>query len=158
MIHRLQYTHLKWILLHKVCFYFHAAMCLYAINLKFNIYFNSRIQQHNMILFLTHSPWSQIPSAMTSLCLSPTVWWDCEQRTVSERRVSHSLRRPCDSSQLTLFKMKVRLAACHAFTNNWKERKGVKERNEKPHVLLMLWVVNRITGNDRSNHRSFKRL
>lgn len=39
------------------------------------------------------------------------------------------LRCPHDSSQLTLLKMKVRLAACHDFTNNWREKKG-KEREE----------------------------
>lgn len=38
------------------------------------------------------------------------------------------LRRPHDSSRLTLFRMKVRLAACHDFTNTWRAKKRGKRK------------------------------
>lgn len=46
------------------------------------------------------------------------------------------LRRPHDSCRLTLFKMIARLAACHAFTNNCRERK--EKRNL---IFINEWAV-----------------
>lgn len=133
-------------------------MCVYTTDPKSHFYFSSRSQM-NMILFLTHSLWSQIPSTMTSPCLSPIVWWDREQRPVSEWRLSHcwdvsvthcSWHYSRWKSDLLLVMLSLSITG--------KKGRGSKKEMKKPHILLMLWAINRITGNNRLNRRSFKRL
>lgn len=51
--------------------------------------FYRRVRQDNTIFILTCPLSADIPSAMTSLCLSPSGWWEIKQHSVSERRLSH---------------------------------------------------------------------
>lgn len=51
--------------------------------------FDRRVRQDNMIFILTCPLSADIPLAMTSLCLSPSGWWESKQHSVSEWRLSH---------------------------------------------------------------------